>query len=161
MARPRFYTDEELSAWVPFAALLELLPRELDGQLLRDAQLTHFDYVALTMVNNAQDRLLRMSELAAMTGATLPRLSHVVSRLEERGFLRRERDPADARTTRVALTAAGRRKLLEATPAHVENVRRVVLDALTASQRRQLRAITEAILPGLDPEGRFARNRPR
>ena len=160
MTSSRFYTADELATWVPFAALLELLPRELDGQLLRDENLTHFDYFALSMLSNAADRTLRMSDLASMTNATLPRLSHVVSRLEAKGFVRREPHPGDARATDVVLTAAGRRKVLHATAGHVENVRRLFLDALSGDQAAQLREITSAVLRRLDPDGRMAASRP-
>ena len=96
MDATRFYTDDELDTWIPVAALLELLPRELDAQLLRDADLTHFDYFALSMLTNSPDHRLQMKELASMTNATMPRLSHVVSRLERRGLVARERRTTDA-----------------------------------------------------------------
>lgn len=80
MDAPRFYSDDELATWIPVAALLELLPRELDAQLLRDADLTHFDYFALSMLTNSPDHRLQMKELASMTNATMPRLSHVARR---------------------------------------------------------------------------------
>ncbi|GAA5202098.1 MarR family winged helix-turn-helix transcriptional regulator [Microbacterium jejuense] len=155
MTRPRFYTPDERATWVPLAALLELLPRELDAQLLRDEDLTHFDYFALSMLVNADDHRLQLKELATMTNATLPRLSHVISRLESRGFVRRERNPADARATDAVITADGRRKVLAATPGHVQNVRHLVLDALTPEQTAQLQQITDAVLARVDPEGRM------
>ena len=97
MDAPRFYSDDELATWIPVAALLELLPRELDAQLLRDADLTHFDYFALSMLTNSPDHRLQMKELASMTNATMPRLSHVVSRLERRGLVARERRTTDGK----------------------------------------------------------------
>ncbi|MBN9214548.1 MAG: MarR family transcriptional regulator [Microbacterium sp. SCN 70-200] len=156
MSTSRFYTPDELATWVPFAALLELLPRELDGQLLRDEDLTHFDYFTLSMLTNAKEHRLRMTELASMTNATLPRLSHVVTRLEKRGFVRREPCADDARATNAVITAEGRKKVLHATTGHVANVRRIFLDALTAEQARELRTITRAVLERVDPEGKMA-----
>lgn len=161
MNRPRFYTGDEQDTWVPFAALLELLPRELDAQLLRDEDLTHFDYFALSMLSNADDHRLQMKGLASMTNATLPRLSHVISRLEARGLVRRERNASDARATDAVITADGRRKVLQATPGHVETVRSLLLDVITPEQAEQLREITAAVLARLDPDGRMAASRPR
>lgn len=152
MSRPRSFTEEERATWVPVAALLELLPRQLDAQLLRDDKLTHFDYFTLSMLAVSQDHTQRMSALASMANATLPRLSHVISRLERRGYVRRSPTPGDARGTDVTLTNDGRRKVIGATPAHVENVRHYVLDALSPEQFGQLRAILRAILARLDPE---------
>ena len=143
------------------AALLELLPRELDAQLLRDADLTHFDYFALSMLTNAPGHRLQMKQLASMTNATMPRLSHVVSRLERRGLVARERKSADGRGVDAVITPEGRRALLQATPGHVAQVRSLVLDALDAGQRAQLCEITAAVLARLDPDGRMAASRPR
>jgi DNA-binding MarR family transcriptional regulator len=145
--------DEELAAWVRLAAVLELLPAELDSQLRRDAELTHFDYYALAMLSEAPQRTLRMTSLAAQTNATLPRLSHVIRRLEDRGLVERFPCPQDARATNVRLTAAGWDKVRRTAPGHVANVRQHVIDALTPEQVRQLAGITEAILGRLDPDG--------
>ncbi|GAB7070428.1 MarR family winged helix-turn-helix transcriptional regulator [Mycolicibacterium hodleri] len=146
----------ELAAWVRLATVLELLPGVLDAQLRRDAGLMHFEYFVLAMLSEAPKRTLRMSELAAQTNSTPPRLSHVVTRLEGRGLVERIPCPDDARATNAHLTAAGWRKVRQAAPGHVTNVRDNVVDALTAEQVHQLRDITEAILGRLDPDGSMA-----
>jgi DNA-binding MarR family transcriptional regulator len=144
--------QQELAAWVRLASLLELLPGVLDVQLRRDAGLMHFEYFALAMLSEAPRRTLRMSELAAQTNATPPRLSHVVRRLEDRGLVERFPCPGDARATNARLTAAGWRKVREAAPGHVANVRQNVIDPLSAEQVHQLAQIAEAILGRVDPE---------
>src|SRR5690349_22690932 len=127
-------TKDELAAWVRLAAVLELLPGALDSQLRRDAKLTHFDYYVLAMLSEAPERTLRMTTLAAQTNATLPRLSHVVRRLEGRGLAERFPCPEDGRATNVRLTDDGWRTIQQAAPGHVANVRRYVIDALTPEQ---------------------------
>ncbi|MET0451085.1 MAG: MarR family transcriptional regulator [Mycobacterium sp.] len=143
----------EMAAWVRVASVLELLPGVLDTQLRRDAGLMHFEYFVLAMLSEAPKRTLRMSELAAQTNSTPPRLSHVVRRLEDRGLVERVASHEDARVTNARLTAAGWRKVREAAPGHVANVRDHVIDALTDEQVDQLAAIAEAILGRLDPDG--------
>ncbi len=143
----------EQAAWVRFASVLELLPGVLDTQLRRDAGLMHFEYFVLAMLSEAPDRTLRMSALAAQTNSTLPRLSHVVKRLEGRGLVQRFPCPDDARATNARLTDDGWRKVLQAAPGHVANVRDNVIDALTGDQVHQLTDIAEAILGRLDPDG--------
>lgn len=146
-------TQSELAAWVRLASVLELLPGVLDTQLRRDAELLHFEYLVLAVLSEAPKRALRMSELAAQTNATPPRLSHVVKRLEDRGLLERFPCSEDARATTARLTAAGWRKVREAAPGHSGTVRDNVIDALTPEQVDQLAEITEAILGRLDPSG--------
>lgn len=149
----RWLTDDERVAWVRLAAVLELLPGVLDGQLRRDSGLSHFEYFVLAMLSEAADGTLRMTALAARTNATLPRLSHVVKRLEERGLVRRFPCPDDARATNAQLTDVGRDTVVAAAPGHVATVRHAVIDALDAEQVGQLAALTEAILGRIDPEG--------
>lgn len=153
---PAWLSDEELAAWVRLVAILELLPGVLDSQVRRDAGLTHFEYYALAMLSEAPERALRMSALAEQTNASLPRLSHVVQRLEERGLVERFPCPEDRRATNVRLTRNGRKKVVDSAPGHVANVRANVIDALTGEQVSQLREIADAILHRLDPDGALA-----
>lgn len=152
----RWLTREELAAWVRLAAVLELLPGRLDQQLRRDAELTNFEYYVLAMLSEAPERTLRMTGLAAQTNATLPRLSHVVRRLEERGLVERFPCADDARATNARLTAQGWRTVQESAPGHVATVRELVVDALTPEQVAQLKEITDALLQRLDPTGRMS-----
>lgn len=152
----RWLDAREAAAWVGLAAVLELLPGVLDSELRRDAGLTHFEYYALAMLSEAPKRTLRMTALAAQTNATLPRLSHVVQRLEKRRLLERFPCPQDARATNVRLTTAGWRTVRKSAPGHVANVRDRVIDALTAEQVTQLAGITDAILRRLDPTATVA-----
>jgi DNA-binding MarR family transcriptional regulator len=142
----RWLNPEERAAWVRLAAVLERLPGMLEAQLNRDADVTHFEYWVLAMLSEAPSGTLRMSALAALTSATLPRLSHVVQRLESRGLLKRVPCPQDRRATNARLTEAGRRKIKAAAPGHVEEVRNLVIDALTSEQLAQLTQSLDSIL---------------
>jgi len=153
----RWLTPEQLRAWVGLRSVAELLPAALDSQLRRDARLTHFDYQVLAMLSEAPGRTLRMTSLAQRTSATLPRLSHVVERLEARGLVARAPSTDDARATDARLTAAGWDTLVAAAPGHVATARALVVDALTDDQVTQLEEITAALLARLDPQDRLAR----
>ena len=152
----RWLDDDEMMAWVRLAAVLELLPGVLDSQLRRDADVTHFEYFVLAMLSEAPERTLRMTALASRTNATLPRLSHVIRRLEERGLVERFPCPQDGRATNARLTGAGWDKVVATAPGHVATVRSNVIDTLTREQVHQLAAIAEAILQRVDPTGLFA-----
>lgn len=152
-AAPPWLDHDELAAWVRLVAVVELLPGVLDTQLRRDAELTHFDYYVLAMLSEAPQRTLRMTDLARTTNATLPRLSHVVRRLEQRGLVARSTCAGDRRATNAALTEQGWDAVHGAAPGHAAIVRRSVFDALDPEQVRQLDAIAAAILSRLDPQG--------
>jgi DNA-binding MarR family transcriptional regulator len=148
----RWLNPEERAVWMRLAAVLERLPGLLETQLTRDADLTHFEYWVLAMLSESPDETLRMSDLAALTSASLPRLSHVVSRLEARGMLKRVPCPSDRRATNARLTAAGRRTIKAAAPGHVAEVRERVIDALTPEQLAGLTDALDAILRRLGPD---------
>lgn len=149
----RWLDHQDLQVWVRMVAVLELLPARLDSHLRRVADLTYFDYYVLAMLSEAPDRALRMSELAARTNSTLPRLSHVARRLEERGLLRRTTATDDRRVTVARLTDDGWTTVVATAPEHVEQVRTLVFDVLTPDQVAQLDGIARALLDVLDPEG--------
>ena len=143
--RPEDLAGDDLETWVGLATVLEWLPPALDAPLMHDFGLTHFEHGVLFALSNAPEQTLRMSELAGFANSSLSRLSRAVSRLQGRGLVQRAQDPKDGRSTRATLTDVGHELLEQATPAHVATVRKLVLDPLTATQRRQLHNITTRI----------------
>ena len=139
-------TADEQAAWRPFVALLLRLPAALDAQLQKDAGISHFEYLVLSSLSEAPARTLRMSDLAALASSSLSRLSHVVSRLEARGWVRREACPGDGRFINAVLTDEGWTKVTETAPGHVDAVRRLLVDALTPEEFRTLGAISEQVI---------------
>jgi DNA-binding MarR family transcriptional regulator len=142
-------TAEEQAAWRSVVALLIRLPAAIEAELQRDAGISQFEYLVLSGLSEAPDRTLRMSDLAAMASGSLSRLSHVVSRLEARGWVRREACPGDGRFINAVLTDDGWAKVVATAPGHVAAVRRLLIDVLTPEQLRELGAISDEVLAGL------------
>lgn len=150
---PQWLDEAEMTAWLRLIAVAERLPGVLDTQLRRDSGMTHFEYQVLAMLSDAPDRTLRMTQLGRQTNATLPRLSHVVKRLEDRHLVVRSVAPEDKRAINAALTEAGFAALAEAAPGHLATVREHVFAPLS---RKQVTALSEglgAILGRVDPMG--------
>ncbi|WP_410674938.1 MarR family winged helix-turn-helix transcriptional regulator [Amycolatopsis sp. cmx-4-68] len=137
---PRWLSPAEKEAWTGLVSLILLLPGRLETPLQREAGLTLFEYLALSHVSEAPQRRLRMSELAFLVNGSLSRLSNVVKRLEQRGWVERSPDPEDGRYTLVALTDAGLAKVVAAAPTHVRSVLGV-LDPLTGADHQALARI--------------------
>jgi DNA-binding MarR family transcriptional regulator len=155
MSKDVWLSDDQQRAWVKFIAVVERLPGVLDTQLQRDSGLTHFEYFTLAMLSEAPNRALRMTELAFATNSTLPRLSHVVSRLEKRGYIERSPSPEDRRATNAQLTEEGWEKVVETAPGHVATVREHVIDPLNDQDVADLNRIMGKMLVKVDPENRF------
>lgn len=146
-------TPQQSRAWLALISTAELLPAALDAQLQRDASLTHYEFMLLSALQRTG--AMRLSDLAAATNATLPRASKVVSRLQQRGLVRREESEHDRRSILLELTRQGRRQLVLATPDHFDTVHRLVLDRLNPEQLDHLADALEPVLEALDPQQRF------
>ena len=134
----KWLTAAEVDSWLSVVRLMTWLPWSIDQQLRRDSNLGMVEYQVMARLSQSPERTLRMSSLADLANASLSRLSHLVKRLEERGLVRREPDPADGRFTHAILTDEGFQTLAEAAPGHVAHVRSLVIDVLSPEQLRRL-----------------------
>ena len=147
----RWLTSEERRAWLALYAVATRLNPTLDADLFKRARITLFDYHVLAMVSEAPQRALPMSELAARSNASLSRLSHVVKKLEGRGWMERSPSAEDARVTLAALTDEGMAALESLAPDHVRSVRELVFDGLDACDVAHLERIGRRILSRIEP----------
>jgi DNA-binding MarR family transcriptional regulator len=146
--------DLESDAWRRLVAMLELLPTSLDAQLQQDAGMTHYEFAVLSLLRFSPGATLQSKEIAVRTNATLPRLSHVVSRMVDRDWLERLPSPDDRRATNVHLTDHGRRAVIRATSGHIAHARHLVLDRLDRAELAALASIGRKVAQVLDPSSR-------
>ena len=142
----RWLNDEQKDAFYTLMALIIEVDRSLDHQLTQNAGLSHFGYTALARLSEAENRSLRMSDLASTANGSLSRLSQVIAKLEKKGWVTRSADPDDGRYTVATLTDAGYDKVVATAPGHVEQVQKVLFDPLTKSQVQQIHTIGQRIL---------------
>jgi DNA-binding MarR family transcriptional regulator len=143
--------NHEWSAWLQLTAMFTLLPAALDSQLQREAGMTHFEFIVMAALSRQPGRRLQLKDLALIANGSLSRLSHVISRLERQGWVRRL-SKNEGRATNAELTDKGLRKLREAGPIHFQEVRRLVFDVLTPEEVKDLRRLTSRLNAGLLPE---------
>lgn len=148
---PRWLSPDERRAWLALYAVATRLTPTLDADLFRRARITLFDYHVLAMASEAPGRALPMSELAARSNASLSRLSHVVKKLESRGWMERTPSADDARVTTAALTAEGMAALEGLAPDHVRSVRGLVFDGLDDRDVEDLERVGRRILARIEP----------
>ena len=148
----RWLDDDQQRTWRAWLTAAELLPRALDAQLQRDAGISHAAYVVLAMLSESPSRSRRMSDLARRANQSQSRLSHTVARLEDRGWVRRERSADDGRGNVAVLTDSGWDVVRSVAPGHVDAVRTAMFDPLTAAQTRALGDVLETLVERLDPD---------
>ena len=110
----------------------------------RDNGITMFEYLVMAMLSEAPGRTLQLKRLATVVNGSLSRLSHVVTRLEKRDWVRREPLPANGRITMATLTDAGFAKVVASAPSHVRTVRELVFAQLDRDQVSGLAEISDA-----------------
>jgi len=150
VAEPRWLTADQLAAWRGFMKLLHRLPAALEWQLQRDSQLSFTEYNVLAALSDQPGYRMRMGELAVMASSELSRLSHMVSRLEKRGFVRREPDPRNRRYMHAILTEAGYAYLAEAAPGHVRRVLDLFIDVLAPDELQTLHQCSDKVIARID-----------
>ncbi|MHA2788769.1 MarR family winged helix-turn-helix transcriptional regulator [Corynebacterium sp. S7] len=147
----RWLNDDETETWLALWAVISWLPTRLDEQLKADSGINHHDYFTLAQISMADDAKLTMTELAALTQMSPSRLSHVVGRLEKRGFVTRTPDKDDRRINIAAMTEEGWTFIREAAPGHVERVRELVFDPLSDEESHQLGNLLRKVITKLEP----------
>jgi DNA-binding MarR family transcriptional regulator len=151
LTAPRWLDAEEQRAWRAWLFSAQLLMDRLDRELTHATGISHTYYEILVALSEAPERMMRMSELAARCLSSRSRLSHAVSRLEERGWVRRQVCAEDGRGQLAVLTEEGFAALDAAAPVHVESVRTHLFDQLTPEQVENMRDLGETLLGHLDP----------
>ena len=151
-AEPRWLDAEEQKAWRAWLYSSQLLQDRLDRELIHATGISHAYYEILVALSETPGRMMRMSELADRCLSSRSRLSHAVSRLEERGWVRRQVCAEDGRGQLAVLTDEGFAALEAAAPMHVESVRTHLFDQLTPQQVANMRDIGETLLRHLDPQ---------
>ncbi|HZC90197.1 MAG TPA: MarR family transcriptional regulator [Mycobacterium sp.] len=168
MERPRpepaaqedYWLDaDQQQSWRHLFALLMTLPAAIESDLQRTTGITMFEYLVLANLSEADETTLRMTELAYRANSSLSRLSHVVSRLVKRGWVRKRPSANDGRVSEVVLTKAGLAKVVGAAPDHARLIQELVIAPLTRPQLKALGASAAAIVERIAQRNNTTTNR--
>ncbi len=140
-------TDDQQNVWRAFLAASVVIDDALDAAL-RPFDLDLGEYEILVKLSEAEDRRLRMSDLADRVRQSRSRLTHTVSRMERKGLINREACPDDRRGVIAVLTRRGFALLEEAAPTHVRSVRDAFVDRVEARDFAALGRAMRAVLEG-------------
>jgi DNA-binding MarR family transcriptional regulator len=149
LPEPDAFNQEEFQAWRGLIRLREAVMREIDRRLRQDHGLSLADYGVLITLVTAPGLRLRMSSLGAQRMLTPSGITRVVIRLEERGLVQREPDPADGRAAFAVLSKPGLEALRRAQVIHHATVRELYVGRLTQRELDRLARLFEKALPGV------------
>lgn len=141
---PRWLSAEQQRIWRSFLNGVARINDRLDAEL-RPFGLDLGEYEILVHLSESEQHALRMSDLAERVRQSRSRLTHTISRMEGKGLVSRTACPSDRRGVIAVMTDHGWRLLVEAAPAHVESVRRVLVDPVEPSDFEALGRAMEAV----------------
>ena len=150
MGNNRWLNEREERAWRALQFMQMRLEGELARQLAADSGLSYPDYLVLVALTDRADGRLRPFELAGVLGWEKSRLSHHLSRMADRGLVKKMQCRSDRRGADIGVTKRGRRAIEAAAPGHVATVRRLFVDRLTPAQLDAVGDAAEVILGALD-----------
>ena len=133
-----FLETDEYAAWNGLVSTSQAVLKGLDTALRSEVGLTVTEFDVLITLFNAPETRLGMTELAGRVLLSPSGLTHLVTRMERDGLLRREVDGSDGRKFHAVLTAEGDERLRLARLTHNQVLRRELLDHLTEAERRAL-----------------------
>jgi DNA-binding MarR family transcriptional regulator len=138
--------DIEMRAWLGFVRTRDLIAAAVGRDSSRQSNLTYVEYSVLAHLAGEPDHRLTFADLAAKLEWSQSRLSHQITRMEKRGLVAREPIPDDARRTAARLSPRGADVLSTAAPAHVQSVRKHMVDVLDRQQLAALADIYDTLL---------------
>ncbi|MEU6825233.1 MarR family winged helix-turn-helix transcriptional regulator [Streptomyces atriruber] len=143
-------TAEEQHAWRSFVRLNERLIGRLSHLLQTESGLASADYAVLVNLTDVPEGRQRYQDLARALEWEKSRMSHHIARMIRRGLVVREDCPEDGRGAFAVITEAGREALATAAPLHVQAVRSLFLEHLTAAEMRTLAEVSVRVVEKLD-----------
>jgi len=143
--RDAVLSDQERRAWGGFLTTHARLVRKLDEELREAHGMPLGTFDVLIQLSRAPDQRLRMRDLADAIVLSRSGLTRLVDRLVRDGLVERERCGEDARGAWAVLTPAGRKALKQATPTHIEGVRRLFLADLDEDDQARLGELWERL----------------
>lgn len=134
----RWLTPDVNAVWTRFLQVTHRLEHHIDKRLQGRHGITHTQYEILVRLADADDRALRMGDLAGLIVTAKSAVTYQVNKLSEMGLVERSKCDSDNRGTWVALTPDGLELLERAAPCILSLVRGMFLDALNCDQAADL-----------------------
>jgi DNA-binding MarR family transcriptional regulator len=143
---PRWLDAREQTAWRAYLDMNAKLSARLNREMQEQCGISIADFSVLVQLSEHVDARMRVLELARSLGWEKSRLSHQLTRMQQRGLIDRSNCSEDRRGAFIVLTDAGRASVDSAAPRHVESVRRYLFDGLTSDQVDALGAIARTVV---------------
>ena len=133
---------EQLAAYLALKEVSSLLEHAVERQLREDGDLSGPQFQILARLDASASGRLSMTDLADGLVYSRSGLTYQAGLLETAGLISRSPGEDDERSVTVTLTPAGRDRLHQVMPGHVELVQRLMLSSMT---RKDIANITDIL----------------
>ena len=131
--------EAQLRAYFGLMDVAGLLRHKVEQQLVAAADLTYVQFKVLARLGlDSPTGSLRMTELADEVVYSRSGLTYQAGLLEKAGLVPRARSQDDERGVTVTITDAGRARLAQVFPGHIEVVSQMLFDPLSAADVKKL-----------------------
>ena len=138
--------DPRLDTWRTFLVAHAQVRRQLERELQAEQSLGLGEYEVLLLLNRADERRLRMSDLADRLGLSRSGVTLLVDRLQAEALVERASCDTDRRGSWATLTDAGHQRLRRASPTHLRGVGEHFLDRIPPGELDALRRTLDRVL---------------
>ena len=145
MDTTRWLDEEEMRIWRAFIEVRGRVTTELEQSLKQNAGMTLDDYEVLVLLSEAHEQRMRMTAMSESLVHSQSRLTQRIDRLVKRGWVRREQCPEDRRGMLAVITAEGMAVIEAAAPAHVSDVRELLIDLIEPAERAVVADVLERV----------------
>jgi DNA-binding MarR family transcriptional regulator len=138
--------DPRLQTWRSFLVAHAQIRRMLERELQAEQSLGLGEYEVLLMLARAENRQLRMNELADRLVLSRSGVTRLVDRLEADALVERASCATDRRGSWATLTDAGHARLRRAAPTHLRGVGEHFLDRIPQTELEALQRTLDRVL---------------
>jgi len=125
-------SPRELRVWYAFRVVGEEVLARVGRDIAKATGISGSEFAVLSRLAAIGKGEMQQLHLARSLGWDKSRLSHQLTRMQDRALIERRRDQGQA--VKIVLTKTGRGRLETARPIHAEAVRRHLLSRLTVEQ---------------------------
>lgn len=135
--------------WRSFLGGTTVLNDQLDRDLRAAHGISMAEYEILVRLSEADDRSIRMAELAAALAHSRSRITHTIARLERNGIVQRSACSSDGRGVSATLTDDGFALLERAAHTHVQGVHDHLIAQCSRDDLEAVGRVMEAVRQSL------------
>lgn len=148
---PELLSDDEKQAWRSFFMMRRQLELTLERSLQSTSGISSADHEILVALYEADDDRLRAGQIADIIGWEKSRVSHQISRMEQRGLVRRAECGDDARGVWVVIEPEGKRAVLASLRDRATTLREHFFDVLEPDELAVLQRVSTKVLDSIHP----------